>query len=103
MNSVNFGKIVAKLRKERKMTQCDLAKMLNISDKAVSKWESGMGYPDIAQLPALSEIFEVSIDYLLKGNPKGIAIAGNIITDVVNIVDKYPEKNMLANILKSKI
>lgn len=103
MNNINFGKIVAKLRKEKRMTQCDLAKMLNISDKAVSKWESGSGYPDIAQLPALSEIFGVSIDYLLKGNPKGIAVAGNIIADVVNMIDKYPQKEMMADILKTQV
>lgn len=103
MNNINFGKIIAKLRKEHKMTQCELAKQLNISDKAVSKWESGNGYPDITQLPAISEIFGVSIDYLLKGNPKGIAIAGNIIADVVNMIDKYPKKEMIADVLKTQV
>lgn len=49
----------------------------------------------------LSRVFGVTIDYLLKGNPRGIAIAGNITVDIVNIIDKYPEKNMLANILST--
>lgn len=103
MSNINLGKIVAKLRKERKMTQCELAKMLNVSDKAVSKWESGTGYPDILLLPVLSEIFGVSVDYLLKGNPKGIAIAGNIIADVVNMIDKYPKKEMIADVLSTQV
>lgn len=100
MNTENFGKMIYKLRKKAGMTQSELATRLNISDKAVSKWEVGAGYPEITLLPALSEIFSVSVDYLLKGNPHGIAIAGNIIVDTVNVIDKYPEKTMLANVLK---
>ena len=41
------------------------------------------------------------IDYLIKGNPKGIAVAGSILVDVVNIIEKYPHKNMLTNILST--
>lgn len=101
MNTVNFGKMISRLRKKLGLTQAELAKKLNISDKAVSKWETGSGYPEITQLPELSEIFGVSIDYLLKGDPYGIAVAGNITADIINIIDKYPEKNMLANILST--
>lgn len=49
----------------------------------------------------MAEIFGVSIDYLFKGDTQGIAIAGNILVDLVNIIDRYPQKNMLANILKT--
>lgn len=101
MNTVDFGNMILKLRKKLGMTQLELAQKLNVSDKAVSKWENGMGYPEITQLPVLAEIFGVSVDYLLKGNPKGIVIAGNILTDVVNMIDTYPEKNMLSYILSS--
>lgn len=103
MNTLDFGKMVSKLRKSLGMTQDELAKKLNISDKAVSKWENGIGYPDITQLPALSKIFGVSIDYLLTGNSRGIVIAGNILVDVINIIDKYPEKSMLGTVLEKSI
>lgn len=101
MNAVSFGEKIAKLRRKSRLTQKELAEKLNISDKAVSKWENGGGYPEITMLPALAEIFGVSIDYLFKGDTQGIAIAGNILVDLVNIIDRYPQKNMLANILKT--
>lgn len=99
MNTIRFGKTIAKLRKKAGLTQLQLAQMLNVSDKAVSKWETGGGYPEITVLPALSEIFGVSVDYLLKGNTEGIAVAGNITVDIVNMIDKYPQKMMLANVM----
>lgn len=101
MNIGNFGKMIYKLRKKHGLTQCELAKRLNVSDKAVSKWENSAGYPEITLLPKLSETFSVPIDYLLKSNPNGIAVAGNILVDVVNIIDNYPDKSMLAYVEKS--
>jgi len=55
------------LRKEKNMTQLELAAKLNITDKAVSKWEAAEGNPDITLLAKLGEIFGVTIDYLLTG------------------------------------
>lgn len=98
MDAVTLGKMIAKLRKKKMLTQNELAKMLNVTDKAVSKWESGMGFPEITQLPALSEIFGVSVDYMLKGSTRGIAVAGNMLVDIVNIISKFPKKNMLVDI-----
>ena len=60
------GKLIATLRKEKGWTQTELAEKLNVSDKAVSKWENG-GMPSIEFLPKLSELFGVSIDYLVTG------------------------------------
>lgn len=102
MNAATFGKMIRKLRKKIGLTQTELAQRLNVTDKAVSKWENGGGYPEITLLPILAELFGVSVDYMLKGNPRGIAVAGNIIVDVINIIDKYPQKNMQANILRTK-
>ena len=98
MNSENFGRMIYKLRKKAGMTQAELASRLNVTDKAISKWENGGGFPEITQIPVLSEIFGVSSDYILKGDPHGIAIAGNIIVDSINIIEKYPEKTMLTNV-----
>lgn len=55
------------LRKEKGLTQAELASKLDITDKAVSKWESGDGNPDISLLPELAEIFGVTTDFLLTG------------------------------------
>ena len=66
-NNISIGKRIAELRAERKMTQAELAHLLHISDTAVSKWETTDSCPDIELLPLLSDIFEVSIDYLVRG------------------------------------
>ena len=67
MDSKKIGQFIAMQRKQRAMTQQDLADKLNITNRAVSKWETGEGYPDITVLPALAEIFNVTVDELLAG------------------------------------
>ena len=62
-----IGELLYFLRKERDLTQKQVANALNISDKTVSKWECGLGCPDISVLPELAEFFNVSVDYLLSG------------------------------------
>lgn len=57
------------LRKSKGWTQEDLASELSLSRQTVTKWESGPGYPDIANLIALSELFRVTVDYLVKEDP----------------------------------
>ena len=97
MDSNSIGKTIAALRKKSGMTQSELAEHLNVSNKAVSKWENGQGYPDISLFPALAALFGVSIDYLML-HKKGIAVAGNIVTDVVKNIERYPEVGTLTNI-----
>ena len=58
---------IKELRKEKGLTQLQLAELLNVTDKAVSKWEVGEANPDIILLPKISEIFGVTLDYLLTG------------------------------------
>lgn len=67
LDNEKFGVFLALLRKEKGMTQKDLAEKLYISDKAVSKWERGLSMPDVALLPPLSELLGVTIAELLKG------------------------------------
>lgn len=97
-----MGATIAKLRKNKGLTQLKLAQLLNVSTKTVSKWECGGGYPEITMIPVLCELFGVSADYILRGDTRGIAIAGNLIADIVNIIDKYPEKLMLATVYSSE-
>ncbi|MBE6935829.1 MAG: helix-turn-helix transcriptional regulator [Ruminococcaceae bacterium] len=67
MNPEQTGKLIAALRKEQSMTQKELAQRLGVSDKTVSKWETGRGLPDISVMPALCEILGISINELLSG------------------------------------
>ena len=94
--SKNIGATIKKLRKQKGLTQYELGEMLNVSDKTVSKWESGQGYPEITQFPNMAKVFGVSIDYLFSGERKGIAVCGNIIIDLVKNLDCYPKQGMMA-------
>ena len=60
---------IAELRKSRSMTQQDLAARLNYTDKAISKWERGESVPDIIVLKQIADMFGVTVDYLLTGQP----------------------------------
>lgn len=98
MDAKSIGYTIAALRRRQKMTQSELAQRLKVSDKTVSKWENGLGYPEVTQFPALAELFGVSIDYIMTGERKGIALAGNILTDLVKTIDEYPRPGMLSSI-----
>ncbi len=98
MDAKTIGNSIAKLRKAAGMTQSELAAKLDVSSKAVSKWENGQGYPDITTLPALATVFGVTIDYIMLGEKRGITIAGNILVDTVKNIDIYPKQGMLVKI-----
>ena len=65
MERYEFGTRVAQLRKIKGITQAQLAEILNVSNKTISRWETGDGYPDISLLKPLAAALGVSIDYLL--------------------------------------
>lgn len=67
MNNEKIGEFIAQLRKSQNLTQRELAEKLNVTDKAVSKWERGVSLPDITILPDLSEMLCVTITELLNG------------------------------------
>ena len=66
MDCVSVGKFISELRKEKSLTQKQLAEKLGVTDKAVSRWETGKGYPDIETLLSLSEVLDVSLNELLS-------------------------------------
>ena len=70
MNDYRFGNKIYELRKKKHLTQEDLAILLDISDKAVSKWENGTSKPTIENLKKLSDIFDVSLDDLIEDDDK---------------------------------
>ena len=67
MDTIKTGSYLAALRKNAGMTQQEVADRLSISNKTISKWESGGGFPDIAILPALAELYGVTADDILAG------------------------------------
>ena len=67
MDSKKTGSLIAALRKEKNCTQTQLAEMLNVSNRTVSKWENGDGFPDITTLPAIAKVLGVTVDELLAG------------------------------------
>ena len=69
MTEDSFGKTLAKLRKERKLTQQELADLLNVTNKTISKWETNTTAPDIDTLKRISQVLKVPVDVLL-GNSK---------------------------------
>ena len=67
MDQYITGAAIRQLREQKNLTQAELAEKLFISDKTVSKWENGKGYPDISLLEPLAKVFEVSVSELLSG------------------------------------
>lgn len=87
MTNRSMGETISTLRKEKGMTQKDLADMLGITDKAVSKWERNVAYPDTATIPALAEILGVSVEELMNAKAAP-APASKGADDILNIVLK---------------
>ena len=67
MDNVKTGRLIRQLRTERRMTQLQLAERLHVSDKAISKWERGLGCPDVALLSGLAAALDVDLENLLSG------------------------------------
>ncbi len=68
MNQYVTGAVIRELREKNRMTQLQLAERLGVSDKTVSKWETGKGYPDITLLEPIAETFRISVAELISGN-----------------------------------
>lgn len=68
MDCTKIGAMIRSLRLEKEMTQSDLANKLNVSNKTISKWECGLGCPDISLISELSDILGVDISHMLKGS-----------------------------------
>ena len=76
MDCAKIGKLIYTLRKQRRLTQRQLAERMNISDKAVSKWERGLGCPDVSLLAELSKILGVNLEDLLAGELNANDVTG---------------------------
>ena len=67
MNQVKIGQFIKALRKEKKITQREVAERLGISEKTVSKWETGNGLPEVSLMLPLCELLGISVNELLSG------------------------------------
>ena len=90
MDAHKFGAFVARRRKERNMTQADLASKIQVTDKAVSRWERGLGFPDINIIEPLADALEVSVLELMKSERMAANLvageeAAEAIADVLNV------------------
>ncbi len=83
MNQYITGTTIKELREQRKMTQLQLAEVLKVSDKTVSKWETAKGYPDITLLEPIADAFGISVPELISGH-------------------RIKNENVSANMIKSK-
>lgn len=89
MDQVKIGKFIASERKQKGYTQMELAQRLGISNKTVSKWERGNGFPDISLLLPLCEELEISVNELITGERIAEADYRNKAEEnMVNIIDE---------------
>lgn len=96
-----MGKFISDRRKEKKLTQKELANIIYISDKAISKWERGLSFPDIEILESLAKALDVSIVELLKGEKiKNVEPdTENLIKDTLDLTKSEKEKMKKKNII----
>lgn len=114
MTKQTFGSTIAALRKEKGMTQLELAQSMGVTDKAVSKWERNLSFPDVASLPRLAEQLGVSVDELLEAKTsaqeeparnkvrplielvlKAVALAMGVGVTALSIMDEVEPRNAL--------
>ena len=98
----NLGKIITKYRKENNLTQLDLSKKLNITDKAISRWETGKSSPDLDMIARLSKLFKVDYNDLLKArlaDDKDGEIIANEITEEFKEIKKKNAKKIKIGII----
>ena len=94
---MNFGENLQTLRKQKNYSQEDLADRLQVSRQAVSKWESGTGYPEIEKLISICDLFDCSMDELIKGK---ISIDSNSEKEIYDsFMNKFSKSISLAIML----
>ena len=107
----SIGETISSLRKKKELTQNELAEKMNVTDKAVSKWERDLSCPDVNTISRLAEVLDVSVEELLNAKEqrktsdnskdliglifKAISIAMGIAVVVLNVLEKVDVKSSL--------
>ena len=103
MNAQKTGSFISELRKEKGMTQKQLADALFVSDKAVSRWETGRGFPEISILEKISDVLDVSAAELIRGERINGSMSESEVRDVVaqstDLARRYIDRNRIRYIL----
>ena len=83
---LNLGERISLLRQERSISQAELAKRLDVSRQAVSKWEKGQSSPDTVKLIQLAELFDTEVEYLATGiRPEPKSVVLNVVETVERV------------------
>lgn len=102
MDQVKIGKFIATMRKEKGLTQKQLADRLNVTDKTISKWETGCRLPDASILPELGSVLEIDMNELLAGekfsSENYVEKSENNIVGLVSVLDEIDKKNKSRNV-----
>lgn len=101
MNQIEVGKFIAKCRKEKKLTQAQLAEKLDITDRAVSKWETGKSMPDSSIMLELCEILGITVNELLSGEEVGMETYEKKADENLVALKRKDENNMTKNVIIS--
>ncbi len=101
MNQTEIGKFIAKCRKEKKLTQAQLAEKLNITDRAVSKWETGKSMPDSSIMLELCEILGITVNELLSGEEIDMENYEKKADENLIALKRKDENNMTKNVIIS--
>ena len=101
MNQTEIGKFIAKCRKEKKLTQAQLAEKLNITDRAVSKWETGKSMPDSSIMLELCEILGITVNELLSGKEIDMESYEKKADENLIALKRKDENNMAKNVIIS--
>ncbi len=101
MNQTEIGKFIAKCRKEKKLTQAQLAEKLNITDRAVSKWETGKSMPDSSIMLELCEILGITVNELLSGKNVDKESYEEKVNENLLSLKRKDENNMSKNVMIS--
>ena len=95
--NINIGETISKMRKEKLLTQEQLSQVFGVSVAAVSKWETGVAYPDITLLPKIAEFFDISVDCLLGYDRSKLEMtAEECLGKADDLFDNGQEKESLA-------
>lgn len=101
MNQTEIGKFIAQCRKEKKLTQAQLAEKLNITDRAISKWETGKSMPDSSIMLELCEILGITVNELLSGKKVDMEDYEKKADENLIAFKRKDENNMTKNIMIS--
>ncbi len=101
MDAEKTGKLIAELRKEKNMTQQQLAEQLYVSDKAVSRWETGRGFPEITVLEDIADLLGVGVAEIIRGERMKDMVSSketeSIAEDSVRMSKEYVRKKRIAH------